>query len=419
MQKFLDKAKTVIIAVSDWIKKNRGAVTMIATVVLGVIAAGAALLAFAAVIKVVAVGIGVVTTVISVLHTVLVVLGAVLGAIVSPVGLIVTAIAAMGAGLLYATGTIDQCTSALGQKFGELKDIALSSFQGIKDALAAGDFALAANILWLSVKVAFMTGIMPLKKIWIEFKSFLNDSWTVAVYSILKVWSNVCNGLEASWLWVTGTIEEAWSVVWGNVKKTFNSTIGFLMKKWLQLKGFFDSSIDVDAEISRIDAETEAKNDQIDKDTGDVVNRNKEREAEQSKRWDAENKSIDQAQDAEMVENMQKYNKEMDQAQKDLEKARGEWKSALDEAREKRENKEKEDAAAKAAGNAGSTLSGMSDKATKAVSGSFYADALARVSGGAGGSAEERTAKGVETLVQHTRKTNDLLKKQTGKISYK
>lgn len=98
------------------------------------------------------------------------------------------------------------------------------------------------------------------------------------------------------------------------------------MKKWLQLKGFFDSSIDVDAEISRIDAETEAKNDQIDKDTGDVVNRNKEREAEQSKRWDAENKSIDQAQDAEMVENMQKYNKEMDQAQKDLEKARGEWK---------------------------------------------------------------------------------------------
>lgn len=58
-------------------------------------------------------------------------------------------------------------------------------------------------------------------------------------------------------------------------------------------------------------------------------------------------------------------------------------------------------------------------KQTKAVSGSFYADALARVSGGAGGSAEERTAKGVETLVQHTRKTNDLLKKQTGKISYK
>lgn len=101
-------------------------------------------------------------------------------------------------------------------------------------------------------------------------------------------------------------------------------------------------------------------------------------------------------------------------------KKRGEsGKSALDEAREKRENKEKEDAAAKAAGNAGSTLSGMSDKATKAVSGSFYADALARVSGGAGGSAEERTAKGVETLVQHTRKTNDLLKKQTGKISYK
>lgn len=425
MQKLLDRAKIIVIAINNWIKKNRQTVVTIAKVVLGVIAAGAALVAFGAIIKGIALVIGALATVVGVLHTVFTVLlvtvkaaVAIIGFLCTPLGLVVAAIAAMTAGLLYATGAVGKVMATLSEKFQQLKTIALAAFQGIKDALVAGDLALAAKILWLSLKVAFLEGIQPLKLLWIQFKSFFRDMWTVAVYGVLKTFNNACFILEGAWIGLTAGISLAWTALWGGIKKVFNSTVGFLMKKWIQLKGFFDSDIDVEAEISKIDAETADKNSRIDNETSQEWQAQKDRVREQEDRWKKSNGAIDQARDDEMGENLQEYNDELKKSQGDIAQARKEWQEALDEARRKRESKEKEDAAQQGANNAGPVLSGMADKTAKALSGSFYADALARVSGGSIASVEERTATGVEKLVQQSRKTNDLLKKN-GKTKFR
>ncbi|TWU19843.1 hypothetical protein [Allorhodopirellula heiligendammensis] len=38
----------------------------------------------------------------------------------------------------------------------------------------------------------------------------------------------------------------------------WNSTVGFLKKAWIKLKGLFDDDINVDVEMAKIDADTRA-----------------------------------------------------------------------------------------------------------------------------------------------------------------
>ena len=45
----------------------------------------------------------------------------------------------------------------LGEQFGRLRDTVYKVMGGIADALAAGDITLAAQILWLSLKLSLCT----------------------------------------------------------------------------------------------------------------------------------------------------------------------------------------------------------------------------------------------------------------------
>ena len=48
---------------------------------------------------------------------------------------------------------------------------------GISDALAAGDIALAAEILWLSLKVIWQQGVAALNKAWADGKVDDRVAW--------------------------------------------------------------------------------------------------------------------------------------------------------------------------------------------------------------------------------------------------
>lgn len=107
-------------------------------------------------------------TVVTGVGTVFKLLAGVIAFLLSPIGLVIAAVAAMGAYLVYATGAGGKALTWLGEKFGVIKDDALTAYQGIADALAAGDISLAVKVLWLTLKMEWTRGINFLEKAWLN-----------------------------------------------------------------------------------------------------------------------------------------------------------------------------------------------------------------------------------------------------------
>lgn len=124
----------------------------------------------------------------------------VLGFILTPFGAVITAAAALGTYLLWSTGAGGKALDWLGERFAALGTFAVASFQGIKDALVAGDFALAAKILWLSIQNVWLAGINILKGWWLDFKGWFLQKTSDIFYGTVAVVANAWFGLKQIWV---------------------------------------------------------------------------------------------------------------------------------------------------------------------------------------------------------------------------
>ena len=282
---YIQKMSAVLNKVAEWIAAHKEVVIMAVKVIAVVAAVGAGLIVAGLAFKVMAIAVGALCTVFSILKVVILapivavkgliavftMLKAVLigvkvvalatwAAITTPAVLVGAALGVLVAVVWKLTGAWDMCADALrglgadfGNAFSSIKEIVGETWEVIKTALASGDLAGAAKVGLAALKLVWLTGLMPLKKAWYQLKNFLSDSWTVTIYSILKLGNNLWYGLIMGLKQAGDAIADAWSFIWDGVIGAFESTIGYLKKKWIQFKGFFDS--DVDAEIARVDAE--------------------------------------------------------------------------------------------------------------------------------------------------------------------
>ncbi len=341
-------------------------------------------------------------------------------AISSPTVLVGAALAVLVAVVWKLTGAWDICAGAVkglasdfGTAFKAIGEVVGKTWETIKIALASGDLAGAAKVGLAALKVVWLTGLFPLEKAWLELKNFLADSWTVAVYSILKLGNNLWYGLLTGLKQIGDAIADAWSFIWDGVIGSFESTVGYLKKKWIEFKGFFDSDVDVDAEIARVDAEIAENKQAREQKSADEVNRRAgEREALNNE-WDSSNQAIDDAMNQEINENRQKYNDALSGAAAEIEAAKGQWQSAMDEVKKRaaekatqvEDAKKKTEAAAEGTKEAETRVGVSGDKAM----GSWSAEELGDMLGA--NNAQERTAKATEESARQQKETNKHLKK--------
>lgn len=205
MQKFVETATRGAIALNRWISGHAELAKKVLLVGGVVAAAGFAFLGLsiaasvaAKSLSLISVGFTAIRTVaasgVTLLTTAVSGLIAVLGFVLTPVGTVAAGMVALGAYFLYATDAGKRTLSRLGSYFTDLKTVAMSTFGGIRDALAAGDFKLAAQVAWAGVKLAFAEGIAPLKTMWNDITLFLKSAWletwktvTDAVFRAMKV----------------------------------------------------------------------------------------------------------------------------------------------------------------------------------------------------------------------------------------
>jgi len=417
LQRLTDTITGVATKISVWIDQNRQLIVTVMQVAAAILAGGLALAALGTVISGLGSALGVLITVVTGVATVFKLLAGVIAFLLSPIGLVIAAVAALGAYLVYATGMGGKALTWLGEKFNVLKEDALTAYQGIADALAAGDIALAAKILWLTLKMEWQRGINFLEKAWLNFRNFFirigYDAWSGLLATVEIVW----HALEVGWIETVAFLGKAWTKFTSFFARTWQNMKAWAKKAWTWIKGLFDDSTAESraATYAEIDRQREAAIAEIDNaEQRDLAQREADR---QRKREEAAR--LHEATLAEIGrENLRKhseldaeYERRMAENESDLEAARDEWKQAIDQARQKRQVKESEagpeglDSADDIIDRANQALSGLGDllgdQAAKiGAQGTFNAS---NVLGLQAGGATDRMANGIDKIERNTR----------------
>jgi hypothetical protein len=266
-------------------------------------------------------------------------LGTILASLLSPIGLVIAGVGSLAAYIIYATGAGGEALAWLGDQFGVLKDTALAAWKGIGDALAAGDLALAAKIVWLTLKMEWQRGINFLEARWLDFKGMFVGVWQSAVFGIARLMTDAWAGLQVAWIETIGVLSDAWTGFIGFLQKGWNHFAGFFKKVWARIKGLLGDT-DADAEIARINAEVAQQDQAIAaKRDGTIVERERARRQERDRierdRVGAQG-ALDDMQSTEQAQREAKHQAALAASENELEKARREWQEALAGAAEKR-----------------------------------------------------------------------------------
>ena len=182
----------VTAVVGPWLEQNKELVAIIAKVAIGAIAGGIALVVLGKAFALVG-------TAVSIVSGVIIAFKAILLALLSPVGLVVAAVAGIGYALYKFTDIGKEVVGKAVGIFSGIADTAETAFGGVKDAMAAGDWGLAAKIGWTGIKTAWMQGVNIIKEAWIGFKSVFMNSMTDIASASKKAWTSVQTWFKKGW----------------------------------------------------------------------------------------------------------------------------------------------------------------------------------------------------------------------------
>jgi len=424
LQQVADTITTLAVQIAAWVQRNQQLIVTVLKVVVGIIAAGAAIAVLGTVISGFATILGALVTVVTTVVAVLKVLGAVIAFLVSPIGLVIAAVAALAGYLITATDAGAKALGWLGERFNVLKEDALTAYQGIADALAAGDIALAARVLWLTLKMAWTRGIGFLEKVWLNFRNFFIRIGYDAFHGLLAVVQSVWHGLAVGWIEAVAFFRKLWTNLVGFFARLWQEMVAVARKAWQWIKGLFSKSArgSRDGVYAEIDAQKEAAIARINDDQqqdlaqAEAARARKRRKARQT--HEATLAEIGRQNLAKHSQLDAAYERRMADNEADLQQARDEWRQAIDEARGKRKPKEADEGPAGLEGpdlpediinKARDALAGLGDigdlvqaEAAKiGVRGTFNA---AAIRGLAASDAADRTAKATEETAKHTKK---------------
>ncbi len=165
-------ALTIVGTVREWIKENRALFVTITAIGAGLTGVGIALVAVAGAVKLVATGIGAIAAIASLLATTL-------GLILSPTALITGAIVYLASQFVNLQSSVE---------------VSRTAWQGLSDAIEAGDWAGAVKIALLGIEIAFKTTIMHIKMGWGELMNFItaeSSKLSTGLATVLSIASRI------------------------------------------------------------------------------------------------------------------------------------------------------------------------------------------------------------------------------------
>lgn len=232
----IEAAAQWVATASRWIQQNQALVVSVFKIFGVITALGVGLIAIGTIISTLGSSLGALAGLLAVGAKAFALIGTIIGTIFSPIGLLISAIIGIGAAIAYTTDYGQKALEFLGGIFAGLKDTAVKAFKGIGDALATGNIAAAAKILWLALKLEWQKGLDTLDKLWFALTDGFIAAWTDAVQffakifitgiSVLKVaWANFTEFARNLWNSVTASVGNAFDRWWANLKQGANEVL--------------------------------------------------------------------------------------------------------------------------------------------------------------------------------------------------
>lgn len=382
----LSKVLTRLIA---WVKENRGLVVSIAKVTAGIVLAGGAIVGLGIGIQVIGFALGGLAVVAGIAAKAFLLLWATL---TGPVGLAAAAVIGLAGVLLNYTAAGRQALANLRNGFEQVKRDAQDAFAGIADALATGNIAAAAKILWLTLKLEWTRGVAALHAAMLPIKNFATDVF----WGTAAVANNAWASIESGWLATTSFMSQAWISFTGALQAGWNITMGYLETAWTRLKGMFDEGIDVEAEVRRIDARVGAANRSQVAVTREQLKAVEDRRAARARQIERDRQAGALGTGRAGAEARSTNAEALTTAARELEQATAAFRQSITEARDNRGTFEREQAR-KNAEEAAVRATGASESR-----GLFNVGHWQKLGGGVSGSLQERIARATEETARNT-----------------
>ncbi|QDV53696.1 phage tail tape measure protein [Gimesia fumaroli] len=216
-------------ATSKWMQENQGLVRTVALLSAGLIIGGSALFLIGGAALLAGAAIGGLSALITGL-------GAVAGVVVSPVVLISAALVGAVGKLLYFTGIGGKAINWIQNQFSGLGETVGNVFGAIKRAMAAGDYKKAAEILWLGIGVAWLTGSTQIMGYVDSWKHSFLDVWYSTNDAASKYFIDMWADVKGAWEGFTRFIGDTWDITIGGMKKSVAALQEFLAIQQIELK---------------------------------------------------------------------------------------------------------------------------------------------------------------------------------------
>lgn len=340
MQRWPNALARILTQSAAWVRANRGLVQTIARTAAAVATAGTAIAFAGKIMAAVGTVLGVLSTAATAAATAMGLVTTVLGAALSPIGLLIVAATAFGAVMLHATGLAGEAVGWLQGKFAELKDDAIKTFDGIADALATGNIKLAAEILWLAIKMEWQKGVNWINQQWINAKELFTKVWTDAAFALEMLMTDPWYAIETAYNETLSTMQKGWITFTGFLSTKLNWAVGEMEKLWVRFRKWIGEDIDVEARVKEIDATTKEAETQLDADTAARKNatetRRQARKAEiDSRRTPAADAVADRWNEAQAA-NVAEFERQRKDSEKAVADAKNAWTNARTKAKDER-----------------------------------------------------------------------------------
>jgi hypothetical protein len=285
-------------ATMDFVKGNKRLIMIAASVAVGVVAVGGAITAvgfgiiglgaaFTAAGTVIGAAVSAVTGLFGLMGTVFTgvvgLIGGVLAAVMSPIGLVVAAVVGLGAAFLYFSGMAGKAMTAvngwvggalgyIGKMFQGMWGFASEVFGALVNALTAGDLEGAMKLLMATWGVIWSKGVAYLMGVWNDWGvgvvnaafnvySEVVKYWNMLTSAIEQVMHGGINRLTSDWDLFVTVLADGWDWFSTKFMNFWSGVYGVVGKVWAYIRGLFDESVNVGAEVERIDKEVQAAKD--------------------------------------------------------------------------------------------------------------------------------------------------------------
>lgn len=396
----ISRLSSAAAAVTAFIRQNQGIVTAVAILAGGLLAGGAALVAFGQTMIGVSAAVGVASTAMGAV-------GAVIAAVASPIGLVVAALAGAAAAWLTYADSGTAAADAIATRFTSFVGEIGQTMGLVGQLIANGEVGAAAKLLWEQLQAIWGSGTAGIKTTFAEWGTFALQVLIEARAQMSQVWLAITTFFQTTWEKSVASIAGTITKVGRDIRDIWGAAVNAVAGLLVRLRGLFDSSFNTDKALAELkaaaeeakairDAEADSK---LSKITADRDRQLAEIEAERKRAFE----EIDQRRRQNTENNFAGKDDRLAAIEAELAKSRAAFAQQVDKAKDTirvAEDRKKRDLAKQGAAAAAGTAAAAE---RSAGGGGTFEGQLAGLIFGGSGSGQDIPRKQLDTAVEQLR----------------